>query len=289
MKSLVVALLLLAPVAANAASPTDAYLAARDAYIAKFQALEDAGPLDDAFYTGHEAALADLGRQLEPIVGPVALAGYSAKGKVNLDTLVPSDEGFGLLDGLVFASADGEAEVLVTTDELFHRWLPAREYLPQAPADALKADLFFTQALITDSNVLSYAEIPVVAADASSAYAILAVTTQDLGPQLPDQLFIEVERGGRLFLVNAPAASQITRIPACDAVAADYDTKMKTAEDAYDASDPKDDKLFDVCTGLQEEGDDAYRKCFVAHAPAEAFFPALVKQAQSIVDALPAK
>ncbi len=287
MKSIALALALVLPVAAQAGSATDSYIAAREAYVAAFDALENAGPLTDDFYAKYDAALADLGRRLEPIVGKVALKGYSAAGKASLDSLISTDEGFGLLDGLVFASQDGKGEVLVTTDELFHRWLAEHGDLPHAAAEALKADLFFTRALITDSNVESYAELPVAAAGTSAAYAILAITTQSFGPESPDKVFVALERGGRLFLATAPAAATVTRIDACDAVAADYDARMKAAEDAYDNSDPRDDLLFDVYTALQEEGDSAYRKCFVEKAPAEKFFPALVKQAQAIVDALP--
>ena len=47
MKSILIALLILAPVAAKAASPEERYLAARDAYIAKFKAISDARKIDD--------------------------------------------------------------------------------------------------------------------------------------------------------------------------------------------------------------------------------------------------
>ncbi len=275
---------------AGAASPTDRYLAARDRAIAAFKAADEAGPLDDAVFARHDRALADLGKLLEPVVGPVAIKGFPATGKISLDTLFPNDEGFGLLDGLVFASADGKAQVLVTTDELFRRWLPAHTDLSQAPAEALQADLFYTQAINTDSNFLRYAGIPVVApAKATSVRAMLAVRAQELSPRVPDEIILAVAEGGRLYVASATVAAKVTAIPACDALWHDYQEKMSAALDAYNASDPKDDKLFDVYTALQEEADRAFRGCFAEHAPREAFFPALTGQAQAIVDALPAR
>ncbi|SRR6266545_2812940 len=39
----------------------------------------------------------------------------------------------------------------------------------------------------------------------------------------------------------------------------------------------------------REDGDRAYRRCFAAHAKLESAFPALVKRAQGLIDALPKK
>ena len=47
MKSIMVALLLTIPFSANAASPLENYLAARDGHIGKFTAIEDNGKFTD--------------------------------------------------------------------------------------------------------------------------------------------------------------------------------------------------------------------------------------------------
>jgi hypothetical protein len=40
---------------------------------------------------------------------------------------------------------------------------------------------------------------------------------------------------------------------------------------------------------LRDAGYRAYRRCFAAQAARQSYFPALVKQAQALVDALPQK
>ena len=50
--------------------------------------------------------IADLQRQLDAIVGPFAVAGYPAAGKITLETLSDNDIGFGQLDGMVHSAGD---------------------------------------------------------------------------------------------------------------------------------------------------------------------------------------
>ena len=50
----------------------------------------------------------------------------SGAGKLNLDTLIEGDQGFGLLDGLVYGAGDAKTRVIVTTDGLLRRWLAER-------------------------------------------------------------------------------------------------------------------------------------------------------------------
>src|ERR1700730_1754661 len=98
MKVLLTALLLAAPVAAAAASPEEAYFAARDGYIAKFSAVANIGEED---LEDHQRARNELTGLLRAIVGPITIKGLLPQGKANLDSLFKGDEGFGLLDGLL--------------------------------------------------------------------------------------------------------------------------------------------------------------------------------------------
>jgi len=72
MKWLLALSLLLVSMAAQAASPEESYLAARDTAIAKFSS-PDAPDLEQ-----HEAALAELAGMLRPFVGPVSIKGLPA-------------------------------------------------------------------------------------------------------------------------------------------------------------------------------------------------------------------
>ena len=73
MTRLLLALILwfLAVCGASAASPVDDYIAARDAYLARFNASDI---VDEAARTAHEGALGDLEARLRDIVGPSRIA-----------------------------------------------------------------------------------------------------------------------------------------------------------------------------------------------------------------------
>src|SRR5262249_28844335 len=154
MRVLVTMLILLAAAYADAsaASPLDDYIAARDGYLAKLKDSDIIG--DDAARAAHEGALSELEARLRKIVGPSALKGFPAEGKINLDSLAEGYEGFGLLDGLVYASADNATRIVVTTRELLDKWLAAhakwwgdKTDMPPGLEAALKSEAFHTQAL----------------------------------------------------------------------------------------------------------------------------------------------
>jgi hypothetical protein len=298
LKLLLIALLLVAPLASQASPLEEAYFAARDDSIAKFKAVEDAGKYDDDARRLHKLALAQLGKLTEPIVGPVALKGFPARPKTNLDSLVAGDFGFGLLDGLNYASSDGKTHVIVTTDSLFDHWLrehrdwwgPKTENVPQQVEAALRSEAFYTQALQTDSAISRYVALPVVKpARAKFAYAMLIARTQILGPRTPDELMVSVVWGGRVFVINASTRTRVKAIAVCDAIWKEGKRKAAEAQDAYIASQLEDKELFEQGTKAEEAGDAAFHRCFAERARSQPFFAALTGQAQALLDALPLK
>lgn len=286
---IVVGLALLAPVLSAAAAPgaTDKYLAARDAYVEKFREAEK-GEVSDAVVAEQDKALDDLTALVAPVVGKVAIKGYGAKGKINLDTLFPSDVGFGMLDGLVFSTPDGKATVLATTDVLLAKWLAGAQRIPHQPAEALRSEEFYAAATSPDAAVLRYALVPILPpGGASSARAMLVLRAQETTPGVPDELLVAVIAGKRLFIASSPPKAKVAAIPACDAVWKDYEAKMNAALEAYNKSDPKDEQLFEAYTKLEEQADAAFRGCYAEEALKAPFFPDLVKQAQAIANSLP--
>jgi hypothetical protein len=276
-------LLAAAQVDAPAASPVQEYLAARDAYLAKFKDSDIIG--DERAGKAHEAARRDLETRLRGIVGASRIEGVSAEGKINLETLSPGFIGFGLLDGLVYRSADEKTRIVVTTDDLLGRWLRANKSdVPQTAAAALKSDSFYNGALYTDAAFFRYAELPVARpADARLAFAMLIARGQDLGPRTPDEIIVSLLRGGRVFIVIAPADAKVGGMPDCDKI---WQKASKQAEEAADAGTGPQVETFDK---LREDGDRAFRRCFAARAPREGYFPALVKQARGLISMLPLK
>lgn len=288
LKALLTALLLALPLAASAASPEDSYIAARDKYVAK---LKTNGEVDEKAARQEQDARIDLEKQLRAILGPVTIEGIPADGKLNLETLIEGELGFGQLDALSHQTGDDGPRLLVTTPALAKRWIVAHRKwwdannVPQELNAALKSEPFYTQAMSADAAVFRFADIPVTKPDSAAfATAMLIARRQDIGLTTPDEVLVAVVRADRLFVwqVQAQVAAAIN--PACEAIWNDAVAQGDKAYEAYQASDPKDEKLFEEQTRLLQQGDDALRRCFAARVKSEAYFPALVKQAQELVD-----
>jgi len=290
MKAFALAALLSWPLAALAASPEQAYLAARDAAIAK---LKTDGEVSDAMMKQEKAARADLAKRLAKIIGPVAIKGLAAKGTANLDTLFEGDVGFGMLDGLRYATSDGKQAVVVTTTGLLDAWVAGRPQdskLPASATEALKAETAYTQAISSDAAVSRYAEIPITKpAGASFAYAMLTATSQDVGPPAPTDIIVALIAGDRAYIVSANATAKITAIGACEAIAKELSAQADVAYQKYTASELKDEAAFNESTRLRESADTEYRRCYGEKASSEPFFAGVLKQAQALVDQLPAR
>ncbi len=289
MKHALIALVALIAFPLGAAAAEADYLAARDAYLEKFKDSDIIGDADAR--TAHEAARRDLESRLRPIIGPTRIAGFPAEGTINLESLSPGVIGFGLLDGLVYASPDGKTRVLVTTNAFFLRWLAAhKDDVPMPSGAALRSDTFYTHALYTDAALFEYAEIPVaVPAKAGYAFAMLIAHAQDVGPRIPDRIIVSLVRGGRLYIATAPAEARVDRNAECEKIWELANGQAQAVLESYGRSAPKDDKLFEQYSRLRDNGDLAFRQCFGIQARTQSYFPALVRQAQALVDALPAK
>jgi hypothetical protein len=294
MKFLLIACLALASVAAHAASPEQDYLAARDRYVAEFKTLEESGQADERATKQEQDARGDLERRLEKILGPVAVEGFSAPGRLSLETLFSQDVGAEQLDGLVFSSAD-KGELLVSTKALLESWLGARrkgwiktETAPAALEQASRSDFFYTLAISPDAGVVRYADLPIAKpAAADFAAAMLDQRSQDItGATLPSEIIVTLARAGKVLIVSTPARTKIGSTSACDAIWADYAGKSDKALAAYAASGRTDDKLFDESTRLQDEGGAAFRRCFAEQAKKEKFFADLTEEAQALADRL---
>jgi hypothetical protein len=294
MKLLLATLLAMLSLAAHAASPEENYLAARDAYIAKFNPSKDPAPVSDATAKEEERARADLTKQLRSIVGPLNVKGYAGDGEFAIASLFKGDIGFGTLDGLSF-SAPKDANLVVTTRGLFARWVrdhkdwwsPSVANVPSEPLAALKTEAFYTQAISADAAVARFAELPVgKPANAEAAYAMLVMRRQDIGPGSPDEILVGVLSGARLYIVSAPASAEIKLMPACETIWDEALAKSNKLLESSSSSGTKDEKLFDEQNRMQDQGDAAMRQCFAERVTSDAAFARLTKQAQDIVDQL---
>ena len=234
----------------------------------------------DRGFERHNAALADLESQLRMIIGPTTLAGFPAEGKIHLDTLSTEDEGFGLLDGLVYAiplddkGIEEKVSVVVTTRTLFEAWSRAhktrwwnQDPLPQDLQAALRSDDFYRQALSTDAAVVTFAQLPVAKPSwARTAFAVLATRTQDDVGTAPTEMDVVVIGAARVYAVTAKTEVTVGPIAACEKIRQQFKAKKR-----------------------EEQSDRAYVQCFATHAHDANGFAAAVKQAQALIELLPGK
>jgi hypothetical protein len=267
-----------APMTLLAASLEEKYFETRDNFIRQFST---ASSIDDK---SDQKALSKLEKQLQVIIGPVDVAHFPKRGKINLETL-QQDAGFGQLDGLRF---DSEQELLfVTTTGLLNAYLQHHKKLPAESGKLAKAEEFYSLAFYWDEAVTRFAEVPVrTTNDKSFAYAFLGLWAQDIGPFPPKTLFVFFTNGDRVFVISTEAQSNIDQIAECKDVWDGFKKKSDAASAAYQASEDKDQKATDDTVRYEEEGFRAYCRCFEQRVKTEPCFEQLTKQAQTLVDTL---
>ena len=276
------------------ASPEDAYIAARDAAIAKIKAAVAAdkhGPMGstaDAIIDEDDWARAALETQMRAIIGPVLIKGRPREGKINLDTLNDSFQGFGMLDGMVYGGIDDKTRVIVTMDSLFKRWLHnwSDEIGSETQlADIAKNNNFYTHAILTDSAVVRFADLPIrKSAGASFASAMLAARTQSDIPQKADEIFVLVAQGNKVFLAYTKQFGAVGPIAACEAIRKDY---AKRATDAANETGLSDEARQTKSDELSGKSDSEFLRCFAEKAAQQKSYASAVAAAQALFDRLP--
>jgi hypothetical protein len=283
--------------ASRAANPEDAYLTARNKYVAQFKAMERAKASSEKIDAAHTRALADLEGRLRALVGEVSVKGFSGAGKINLESLTESDVGYGMLDGMVY-SAGGEdgPRLVVTTRYLLDKWLAAaakKDKSSRVPADlksALQLDQFYTFSIGSDAAFTRDANLEITAPPgAELARAVLGGWAQDIGPNPDHSLIVTVVKDGKVFIGSIPPKSAVGEIAACQAIWTEAQQKAEKLRAAREAAargrkvvDTSDDKT-------EEKADRDFHACFVQRAPQERFYPLLVEEAQQFADRIGGK
>jgi len=241
--------------------------------------------IDDKAVQDEETARTELEKQVRAILGPVEIKGLGT-GKLSLGSLYAGDLGFGSLDGLMFASEDYKTEIVVTTRSLFMRWLrahktPKEEALPQEPAKVFRIETFYFQAMMSDSAILRFAEVPLGASAAKPAYAMLDARTQDQIPHAANEVFVAAIKGDRVFVGYAPIEPKFM-VPACSRAREEAEKKAEAASEAASVDGGKDKAWLERINALHDEADVDFRKCFAAGASKQAAFADVVKRAQEL-------
>ena len=266
---------------ASASSMEERYCETRDKFIHQFE--KSSVPVGSK----DRQALAELEQLLRLIIGPIKIKGFPKQGKINLETL-QRDGGFGQVDGLRFDS--DQESLVVTTDALLEDYLGMHKTLPRDFSTLSKTGDFYRRVFSWDVAVVRFVEVPIKKAKhASSAYAFLGLSAQDIGPFVPETVFVFVAKESKIFLVSSPARSEITQIPKCKNEWDQYAKKASEAVGVYQRSQLTDKKALDDSFRYEQQGFNAYRDCFGRLAKRERFFEPVTRQVQSIVGRLDVK
>jgi hypothetical protein len=295
MKHALAIVLTLLSFAAFAATPEESYIAARDAFIAKFNPPGDPVAPSDATSKEEERARAELLKQMRSLIGPLNVKGFSGESAYNVGSLFKGDIESGILDGLVFTK-DKDVRLVVTTTGLTERWIKSPDGLaaddgaiPRDVRAALTQDPFYTRATSADAAVGNFGELPVTKpAGVDFVFAMLAARRQDFFPVPASEMLIGAIVPPRVYILSAPVA-KIRMMAPCEKLFKDAAAKADRMFEANEKSANKKDGVVDEVDHLREQGDEAMRKCFAQRVKSDPAFAKLTKQAQEYIDALARK
>lgn len=281
----------------HAASPEDAYLAARDKYVAQFKAMEKAKVNSDKIDAAHTKAIADLEEKLRGIVGEVSVKGFPSAGKINLESLTDAEVGYGMLDGMTFSDGKEDSpQLVVTTRYLLDKWLAAAakekdksNRISPELTSALQSDQFYTSSVGSDATYTRDANLEIAAPPGVDLVrAILGGWGQDVGPNQDYWMIVTVIKGGKVYIGSMKPKSKVGEIAACQAIWTQWQQKAEKMRAAAAAARGKkaveasDDKA-------EEKADRDFHACMVERAPKESFYPLLVGEAQQFIDRIAGK
>ena len=201
------------------------------------------------------AALADLGKRLTGLVGPVKIEGF-AKPKSNLETL-RNEVGFGKLDGLMLTTkrSDQDFSVLVaTTRPLLDKWLQARAGDGDAPFASLQTPRRRCgRAISTASPSERTRPLPAPSISTSPSrpapiwrWRRSAAGRRRRAPRRSTVSSSPSSAARECGSPTSPPATKISEIAACKPVWDGAAAEADKLSNAYQASEPKDEKLLDA-------------------------------------------
>jgi len=318
--------------AADVDAQTTAYLRARDRYIAVLDALDhvytsqyqvdvkEKGLLaaEDTLNRAHsrvqQPMLNDLQDRLTKIIGTPDLPGLPQT-SINPGTLWKHEIGYGMLDGVRYASKDNRTKVVVTTRALLIRWIADnREHLalPNLPADergtiasVFASDSFYTLGIDDDAAFAKFGDLAVQGRDKSALLQVsLALVSQD-DPYPPDTIAVAALRGDRVYVLTQSLAFEPAAFADCDKIIDKLEERTIASYQAMSLAPPSDKttapgnyrnfaawsdqkkRLFRPWRAAEPEAFKAYRRCFFAHAQQQPYYQAILRQARALAAMVP--
>jgi len=231
-----------------AADTESSYFHLRDQLIAKINAKADlmGGSKDE------KAALDQLEKTLQNVIGKLKVQGHPEPPKINLEALVKGDLGFAEADGLKFFNQ--EETLVVSTNGLLKPWLT------EEPEIALKKkphNIFFSGVAIEP-----IVKIPVsTGPNLKFVYAYLSAIVQEYGPFTPRSLVVYAQKGRQVFGIARDIQAKLPTFATCVSAYNDQIKKLeKLSLKTRFKEEEKTFKTYATCYGKALEKDSSYDK-----------------------------
>ncbi len=278
----------LLPTAALAGAADDAYIAARDKYVAALAAAEKAGTNPDAVYKQDDRARADLKAQMMALLGPLAFKGLEKAGEFSPGTLLSGQLETGQPDGLLFRDKKDETRIFISPVPVLTHW--ARQDADFKAGDALATVLasgpFYTQATGSDAAFEPYVPVPLTAGEGEVVFAFVGLFAQDDTANYPPaSVVVGWMANGRVVVGTTPMPEARKTFPACTKAWEATMAKAKALEAAAQKQKGarKDEMMAQVFDMHGPVGSAAYRTCYAGEVVKQPVFATIVKKTEALL------
>ncbi|HTA27783.1 MAG TPA: hypothetical protein VK809_08340 [Bacteroidia bacterium] len=255
------------------------YLEIRDRYIKYFQS-DAINEIDDKIAKQENDSLIELEKRLHGILNGCRLNSIAKEGKINLETLF-REMGFGMLDGLV-ATKDS-MRIFCTSRNLFFDYFKKEKIPPLDNLTTENLEDLFNSAYSIDAHITNFSSSKISANNNFQAYSMVGGFGQDVGPFLPDYIFVFLADNHFIYMAEKPLKEPVEQIPECKAIWDSINLESQKAIEKYDASQLKDTASFNQYEYLDELAFDEYCGCFQRELKKEIQFEAIQKELETMV------
>ncbi|WP_237154973.1 hypothetical protein [Oryzibacter oryziterrae] len=269
----------LLPMAAQAATSSEDYLAYIDGARAKLAQEEAAGKSIEEMGKAFDEVGAKQRSLLEDLLGKLKIKGMADEPMVSAGPAYTTDIGYDNLDGLLYADDEMTRTLLVTTRRIYDHWVAAEA---KSKPDSMFVDgadkvlqyddlVFYTVG--GDASFTGYADLSLGSID-SNVFPRISVGTlsqDDDGLPEPNILLAVKSDGGKVAIATTLIKTQLKPIKACAKAKAAREAEWKKVVTTDGADSTKLGELTD-----------AYYDCYADNLDKQKEFDALSKEAEAL-------
>lgn len=255
------------------------YINVRNSYVEYFNSIEYSS-ITDKIYKQEEDSLNDLKNKLKDILKGSYIIDITKQGEINLETLFEG-LGFGMLDGLTIKK--DSLKIFCTTEELLNNYfIESQSFkldnLTAENTEYILNSIFYSGARISNFNFYRFPTN-----SNFQAYGMLGTVAQDIGPILPNNLYIILISDNFVYSIEKELNKPIDEIAECknfwDSINLEANRHLKI----YLSSEPQDEKELDKFMHLQDSAWNRYCQCYQIEINETEQFQSIQKETERII------